>query len=402
MDVFVARQPILDLSKRTCGYELLFRDGTSNAFPDNIDGETATSKILSNSFFSIGMDQMTWGKKAFINFTHETLVKKIPLMFPNEKITVEVLEDVEPDAQIISACAELKEKGYTLALDDFCYRLGVESLVALANIIKLDFLATPMDEIRHILERFLQYNPVYLAEKVETYEDFKSAVNMGFKYFQGYFFSKPEVLKGKDIAPSKLTLLQILAEVNKEEFNFVKLEKLIVQDVSLSYKLLRYINSAYFRRVKEITSIKHAILMLGEKEVRRFVSLMGVATIADNKPDELIRASIIRARMCEQLAKHSSSDVDHSELFTLGLFSFIDAIMDDDIGHLMEQLPLSSGIKEALAHGQGPLVSFLEMVNAYDNGEWEKAHHTAEHIGVDPEIIPELYMDAIGWADSLT
>ncbi|MCP4577535.1 MAG: HDOD domain-containing protein [Deltaproteobacteria bacterium] len=400
MEVYVARQPVLDKNKKTYGYELLFRDGMSNAFPD-IGGDTATSKVLSNTFFSIGIEKITGGKKALINFTEDLLLKKLPLMFPPEKIMVEVLEDVEPGKEVINACKEIAEKGYEVALDDFFYKADLDPLIALARVIKIDFMATPMDEIRELVDKLAVYDVIFLAEKVETYEEFQQALDMGFEYFQGYFFSKPEILKGTDISSSKLSLLQIVAEANKADFNFEELEKLIQQDVSISYKLMRYINSAYFRRVQEISSIKHAILLLGEKEVRRFISLLGMANLAADKPDELICASIIRARLCELLGKECSSGVNESELFTLGLFSHIDAIMDDSIRNLMEKLPLSEGIKDALVNGEGQLADFLSLTSFYETGDWKGIREMAEKVGLEDEKIPELYMDAVGWADSL-
>ncbi len=400
MEVYVARQPILDRNKNTYGYELLFRDGMTNAFPD-IDGDTATSKLLSNSFFSIGIEQITGGKRALINFTQELLIEKFPLMFPREKIMVEVLEDVQPDEQVIDACKEMAKKGYDLALDDFFYKPELEPLISLAKVIKLDFMATSIDEIKDLVEKLSVYDVTLLAEKVETYEEFQQALDMGFKYFQGYFFSKPEILKGKDVSPSKITLLQIVAEANKADFNFEELEKLIARDVSISFKLMRYINSAYFRRVQEISSIKHAILLLGEKEVRRFVSLIGMTILASDKPDELTRASIIRARLCELLGKESPADIDISELFTLGLFSHIDAIMDDTIESLMGKLPLSEGIKSALVANEGPLTNFLNLTFSYETGDWEGFNEMVGKIGIEDKKVPELYMDAVGWADSL-
>ncbi len=401
MEIYVARQPVLDRNKNTYGYELLFRDGMTNAFPD-IDGDEATSKILSNSFFSIGIEKITGGKKAFINFTEKLLIHKLPLMFPNDKIIVEVLEDVKPRKEVIKACKKIVEKGYDLALDDFFYQPDLEPLISMSKIIKMDFMATSIDEIKEVVNKLSAHKITFLAEKVETYKEFQQALEMGFKYFQGYFFSKPEILKGKDVSPSKITLLQIVAEANKIDFSFKDLEALIKRDVSVSYKLLRYINSAYFRRVQEISSIKHAIQLLGEKEIRRFVSLMGMATLAADKPDELIRTSIIRARLCELFGKEITTNIDVSELFTMGLFSHIDAIMDDKIGNLMEKLPLSEGIKKALIDDEGELAAFINMASFYETGNWAEMHKMAEKIGIDEERIPELYMDAVGWADSMT
>jgi EAL and modified HD-GYP domain-containing signal transduction protein len=398
MEVYVARQPIFDKNKKIYGYELLFRDGIANFFPE-IDGDTATSKVLSNSFFALGIDRITGGKRAFINFTRELLVLKIPTMFPREKIMVEILEDVKPDEQVVSACKEMAQDGYRIALDDFCYKPDLQPLIDLAKIVKIEFMLYSIEKVKEQVDKLAVHNVNLLAEKLENEEAFQLASKMGFEYFQGYFFSKPQVMEGKDIAPSKLSLLQIIAEVNKADFKFEELEKLIVRDVSTSYKLMRYINSAYFRRVQEISSIKQAITLLGEKEVRRFISLIALAQLASDKPDELIRTSIIRARFCELLGKYIGS-MDESELFTVGLFSLIDAILDDTMANIMEKLPFSKAIKGALVYKEGELSDYLNLVSNYEIGGWKAVSETVTKIGVSEEKIPEFYMDAIGWADS--
>jgi len=400
MDIYVARQPIFNKKKKIHGYELLFRDGVSNVFPD-IDGHAATSKVLSHSFLSMGMDIITGGKTAFINFTDQLLVNKIPLLFPKDKLTVEILEDVEATEPVVQACRELRRKGYQLALDDFSYRNDLEPLMALAGIIKIDFILTSGDELADLVDKLIPFKVKLLAEKVETHEAFRQALDMGFEYFQGYFFSKPEIVKGKSTAPSKLTLLQLMAEANRNDCRFSEIEKAIQRDVAMSYKLMRYINSAYFRRAQEISSMKQAIVLLGEKEIRRFVSFMALANLAEDKPDELVRASIIRAKLCELLGKGSHSEVDGAELFTVGLFSLIDAILDEHIEDLMEKVPLSTDIKSALVKGEGPLANYLEIARCYDTGDWERFRTAAAKMGVDDENIPESYMDAVAWAESL-
>jgi len=222
---------------------------------------------------------------------------------------------------------------------------------------------------------------------------------MGFDYFQGYFFCKPETLKTRDLAPSKVSLLQIMAEANKENFSFQELEKLIARDISLSFKLLSYINSAFFRRVQEISSVKQAIVLLGEKEIRRFISLIAMAKLASDKPEELIRASIIRARLCELLGELGTG-MDESELFTLGLFSLIDAILDDSMKNIMERLPFSEDIKSALTERKGALSDYLTLVSCYETGNWAEASELVAEMGVDDKKLPEYYMNAVGWADS--
>lgn len=278
MEVYVARQPVFSRNKKIFGYELLFRDGVSNSFPD-IDGDTATSKLLSSSFLAMSIDQISGKKKAFINFTRELLVKKLPTMFPNENIIVEILENVRPDKDLVSACKDMRRSGYEFALDDFVYEHDYEHLIRLAKIIKIDFRVTPQDEIKEILEKLGGQGVKFLAEKVETYSEFQLAMDMGFDYFQGYFFSRPEILSARDVSPSKVQLLQIVVEANKDDVKFEKLEQYISQDISISYKLMRYINSAYFRRIQDISSIRQAIVLLGEREIRRFISLIAMACV---------------------------------------------------------------------------------------------------------------------------
>jgi c-di-GMP-related signal transduction protein len=398
MEVFVARQPIFNKKKKIVGYELLFRGGMSNIFP-SIDGNIASSSLLAESFFSIGMERLTGGKKAFINFTRELLIQKVPTMFPQSAMMVEVLEDVEPTPEVIEACREMASEGYQIVLDDFIYRAEFKPLLAFSKIIKIDYMASSAQEIKASLNLMAGYPVKFLAEKVETPEAFQEALEMGFEYFQGYFFSKPVVVKGRDIPPDRISLLRVMAEVNKEDYKLEELEMHISHDVSMSYKLLRLINSSYFRRVREISSIRQAIVLLGEKGIRQFISLIAMSHLASDKPDELVRASIVRARLCELLGKETPRAVDSSSLFTLGLFSFIDAILDDEMGAIMKRLPLSANIKMALVEGTGELMDYLALVHAYESANWETVFDLAARLGIQEEKMPALYINAVGWAD---
>jgi len=224
MDVYVARQPIFNKRKRIYGYELLFRDGMVNAFPD-VDGGAATSRVLSTSFLSNGIERITGRKKAFVNFTEKMITEKIPAMFPKKTIMVEILEDIEPNAAVVTACREMAKQGYNLVLDDFIYKPEMKPLLALVRIVKFDFRASSIEEIEAAIKELAAYRIKLLAEKIETHEEFQQAKDMGFDYFQGYFFSKPEILKSRDISPSKITLLNIMSEANREEFRMTELEK---------------------------------------------------------------------------------------------------------------------------------------------------------------------------------
>ena len=400
MEVYVARQPIFNRNKRIYGYELLFRGGTTNAFPP-IDGDTATSKLLSNSFFNIGIEQLTGGKKAFVNFTEDLLLKKVPNLFPKDILVVEILENVKPHNGVVEACKEIALRGYSMALDDFFYTSEWDALVSLAEVIKIDFMATPVETIRDYVRDLAHPGLKFLAEKVETHEEFQIALDMGFEFFQGYFFSKPQIVESKDVSPSKINLVQLVAEANRPDFSFEELEKIVSRDVSLSYKLMRYINSPFFKRVHEISSIRQAVVLLGEEGMKRFISLIVMAKLASDKPEELVRTSIIRARLCELLGKSGSAQVDGSELFTLGLFSLIDAIMDQEMHILMDKLPLAEPIRNALTSGEGILADYLKVAISYESGDWRGFEESTNRLGIDQGAVPELYLEALGWADSM-
>ena len=398
MDVFVARQPIFNINKKIYAYELLFRTGMSNAFPD-LDGETATSSLLSSSFFTVGIEKISGGKIAFINFTEELLLQGTPIMFPAKKIMVEILEDVTPSEAINDACFQLIDKGYTLALDDFVFSKEWMPLVEAAKVIKVDFMLSTMEEIEEIVAVTAPYKCKLLAEKIETYDEFQQALQMGFEYFQGYFFAKPEILKNKDIPSSQLTLLQLITEVNRAEYDPQTLERLINQDVSVSFKLLKYLNSAYYSRVEPVSSIKQAIAYLGERGIRQFVSLIATSKLSESKPDELIRTSIIRARFLEQIAE-DYGQMNSSDYFMLGLFSCIDAMLDNSMEYLMEQLPLTAAVKNALIIRSGEMFPFLHAIECYEVGDFVTFTDILNELGIESEKITDFYLDAVSWADS--
>jgi c-di-GMP-related signal transduction protein len=396
MDVFVARQPIFNRNKKIFAYELLFRSGMTNGFP-GLNGEIATSSLLTTSFFTIGIEKITGGRKSFINFTEELLIRGTPMLFPHNKIMVEILETVQPTEEIIEVCKGLRNKGYSLVLDDFVYAQKFLPLIELSKIIKVDFRSTSYDEIEKMIEHLSSYSCKLLAEKIETYDEFQKALSMGFVYFQGYFFAKPEVLKNKEIPPSKMAILQLIADVNTAEFDVFALEKLINQDVSISFKLLTYLNSSYFRRLQPISSIHQAIAFLGESGFRLFVSLIATSRLADNKPDELIRASIIRARFLEHIGKEMN--MDSSKFFMLGLFSLLDAMLDNSMEYLLGKLPLTHEVNDALVNRKGELFHFLRLVETYESGNWSDFESARKQSGIPGDKIIQFYLDALGCAD---
>jgi c-di-GMP-related signal transduction protein len=402
MDAYVARQPIFNRRKKLLGYELLFRDGTANYVPD-MDGDVMTSTVLSNTFFAIGMDKLLGGKLSFINFTQNLLLQKLPLLMPKATTVVEILEDVEPVPELIEACRQMSKKGYTIALDDFVYTPELKPLIELAKIIKFDFRLSTMDEIQSYLGQLPKTcKPLLLAEKIETNEEFKTSIDMGFELFQGYFFCKPEIVKGKRIPDTAINLMQIVVEVNKADFKFKNLEKLIAPDVSLSYKLLRYINSAFFSTANRIGSIQQALVLLGQVEIRRFISMITMSNLAKGKPNELIRAACIRGKFCEMLSGMSSGRAAEGELFTLGMFSLIDAIVDQPMVKVMKALPLSDSIKDALVRRKGELIDYLRLVESYEQADWQNMSTAAARLGVDEGNLPGAYLQACEWSNTFS
>jgi len=400
MDAYVARQPIFTRAKKIFGYELLFRNASAR-FDPSVSGDDATSTVLDNSYFNIGMDQLIGNKKSFINFTEKLLLKKVPLLLPHDGTVVEILENIAPTDELVAACREMSQKGYQFALDDFKYTPEWQPLVEIADIIKFDFRASTPEEIQAYMDAIGPREGLnLLAEKVESYEEFQRAKELGFEYFQGFFFCKPEVIKGREIPNSQLSLLQIMAEVNRPEFDFAQLEKLIAPDVTLSYKLLKYINSAFFAKAQDIVSIQQALVYMGESEIRRFVSLIAMSNLARGKPDELIRASCIRGKFCELLAVETGAAASAAQLFTLGMFSLIDAIVDQPMAVVMKDLPLAEEIKSALVFRKGPLVGYLGLMEYYERGQWGLMSRVANALSIPEAKLPRLYLQACQWANS--
>lgn len=398
MQAFVARQPIFDRGLRVYGYELLFRSSLENVF-SNPDGDHASSKTIADSFFLLGFENITQGKKAFVNVTREVLLRDYVSLLPKELTVVELLESVEPDAEVIAACRLLKAKGYLLALDDFVYEERYAPLLALVDIIKVDVLATNLEEQQSLIDQLACPGLSFLAEKVETREVFQQAMEMGYAYFQGYFFSRPEIVTGRDVPGFKLYYLQILQEIHQPELNFKQLEKIIKRDMSLSYKLLRYINSAYFGRRNQVTSIKQALALLGEKEVKKWASLVVLVSMAQDKPEELVTQAIVRAKLCESLAASVGLAHRVEDLFIMGMFSLIDAILDRELAEVLEELPIASDIKVALLDGNNSLHKVYQYVLAYENADWKKLSAQASGLGTDESLLPQLYIDAIQWVN---
>jgi len=400
LEHFIARQPIFDTKGRVYAYELLFRSGLHNYF-DCDDQDHAAASVIANSNLLFNLSEMTGSTKAFINCTRRVLLEDLMTTLPRQQAVVEVLEDIEPDEDLIAACQRLKEQGYTLALDDFVYHKNFEPLLALADIIKVDFLLSDVDEQKRLAQMMIPRGIKMLAEKVETHEVYEQAKEMGYQLFQGYFFAKPVIISRKDIPTNKVQFLRILKDVHAQDVDFKKLALTIQSEVSLSYKLLKLINSAAFALRHKVTSILQALSLLGLREIRSWVSLLSISSMADDKPAELVVSSLIRARMCEQLAQPCKMGDRQSDMFLMGLFSLLDVIMSRPIDEILEEITVEKDIVEALTGTQSELNQVLSLVVATEKGEWEQVSSLAAALQLEEKAVSQAYIDAVKWAQDI-
>lgn len=399
MDLYIARQPIFDATRDVIGYELLFRDGLSNCF-GSTDGNEATRQVLLNTFVLFGLSRLTGGRPAFINFTREYLFNDLIRLFPPHSVVVEILEDIPADPEVVAACRWLKESGYTLALDDVTALEPYGTLLELVDIVKVDFRATPPEQRRAMAKRLMGSTVRLLAEKVETYQEFREAVDEGFALFQGYFFSKPEIVRKRDVPGNKAQYLRLLRELRKPDVTVDGLERIIKQDISLSYRLLKYINSPLFGLRSEIRSVRHALTLLGERDVRRWSMLAALSGLAPEKPSELLETGLMRARFCETLSGVLGADAREAadEMFLVGLFSVLDALLDVSLEEAVRDAGVPARVKAALLGVPSPLRDVLELVSAYERGEWESVAKLLDALNVDLRAVAQVFVDSVDWA----
>lgn len=400
MNVCVARQPIFDANMSVYAYELLYRSEEGLHDPTK-DGDFQTGEVIFNTLVCMGLDQMLDGKKAFVNFTKETIMKELPRLFSTEVLVVELLEDIVPDEGFIQHCEALKSSGYTLALDDFVSAYPYENMVNMVQIIKVDFKLNSLDEQEGILKKYAHKNVKFLAEKIENQEEFEKAKAMGFDYFQGFFFSKPVLISGDDVKVFPSTIVFVLRELSQEEPSYDKLEEYLKHDFSMTFKLLKLVNSPAFYSRKRITSIRHALTMLGFKEIRKIFALMLVRDVGRDQPRELIRLSLIRGRMCENVAKASNLKKRGPEAFLLGLFSAIDRVMNKTMEDLIKDLPLEQDVIDALLIKKSIFLPLLYLVKQYEKGDFLGARALTKHLGVSFKHVQDSYIEALNWTTML-
>lgn len=398
-EIFVARQPIFDTNQKIFGYELLFRSGLENFFDQKLDIDFASSKTLLDTLLLFGIDELIKGKKMFLNFSKKVLLSEVALALPKETLVIELLETITPEPEVVDVCKKYKDNGYVLALDDFQYVPEYRPLIELADIIKVDFLLTKGNERKAVIQKSGEKNIKYLAEKIENNDEFKEAVKMGYIYFQGFFFCKPVIISSKDVPSYKLNLLQVLQELNQPYMDVKKIEAVIMRDVSLSYKLLKFINSAAFGIPREIRSIRHALNLLGLIELKNWMSLIVLSQIGSETPEELLVSSIIRAKFCETMAEHTNLKARQNDLFLMGLFSFIDTFLNRPMEEILAELPIAADIKDALLGKPNELRQLLDLIIMYEQGNWDAVADITNKLNLESSKILPNYLTAVKWAN---
>ena len=397
-NIFIGRQAIYDKQLKVSAYELLSRSNSEHnkAFVGEHNANHATTIVMLNALTEIGLQQLVGKHPAFINLTYDFLISEDAFPDLHNQLVLEILEDVAVTDELVTAVKKLSDSGYMIALDDFIYHDKMLPLVEIADIIKIDILQLDEQGIRDHVKKLQQYNVRLLAEKVETPEEYELCKELGFDYFQGYFFCKPKIVEGHRAPENRITIINLLAKLQDPEVRIEELEELISHDLALAYRLLKYINSAAFAMRREINSIHHAIVMLGLNTIRSLANLMLMSNIND-KPPELFVLAIIRARMCEELALHINKKRKDT-FFTAGLFSVIDALMDSTMEDVISQLPLSSDLNEALLEQKGIMGEALKCCIAFERADWSNVQFQ----NLEEKIIQKAYFDAVIWSNEVT
>lgn len=390
---FVGRQPIVDESGRLFGYELLFRDKPADARPS--DPEAATRQIV--DYWSMLPTNRSEGF-AFVNCTRTSLVDGTVTLLPSSNTILEILEDIEPDAELLTACRALRKQGYKLALDDFSPDPARASLIEVADFVKVDFRASDAKTRSEIYRMVRGAGARCLAEKIETQEERGFAIAEGCSLFQGYFFARPVTIESRALPQNHLVCLRLLAALQRHPADLREIERLVMSDASMTYRVLRLANSALYGLSKEVTSVQRALMMVGDDAVRRMVSVAVATALAGNRFTPVLSMALVRARFCELLAPRIGAAED--ELYLLGLLSLLDVLLETPIERILEELPLGPEMKSALAgrpsHGLCP----LELVKCMESCDWPRCEAMAQAAGLSEEVVAGLYMEAVQWATS--
>ena len=398
MDIYLARQPIFAGNHQLYGYELLYRCSEKNCFVET-DDDQATAELIYNTFFILGLSNITEGHKAFINFSKKLINSNIPLLLPKDTVVLELLERDIVDLDTINACKKMQLQGYTIAADDFLLSDDTQVLLDVVDIVKIEFSTVTIEEQARLIKK---YKPrvKFLAEKIETREEYQLALDLGYDYFQGYFFSKPSMLKSKDISAIDTNTLRIVEELNKDDPDFKVIADTIEGDLGLAYKLLQLTNSVHYGTRNRITTISRALTYLGTKELYQWFSMMMLKDFENIENIEMIKLSLIRGKLMELLAMEMHTP-NANEYFFMGSFSLIDVLLNQPMKSIVKGLPLPDRVISALLGADNELTRMLNFVVANEKAEWSNAESQEIVHKIGGSTFLDLYIKAIKWANTL-
>ncbi len=400
--IFVARQPVFDRDQNIWGYELLFRHSGMAASAEITDAGSATAQVIVDGV-CIALSSLNERSRILINFPEDLLLQGTPYALPRESCVIEILETVSPSAEVVAVCQKLKTAGYTLALDDYTGDASFEPLIQLADIIKVDVFGMTSPELIRVTKSLAGSNAVLLAEKVEDERTWQMTRALGYSLFQGYYFSRPEVFPGRKVSLGAIARLRLLHELLQEEYEVKKLSKIITTDASLSYRLLRFINSLAFSLSVKVSSISQAVAYLGGTPLRQWLMAVAIADVSPSpRSEEIAFGCVLRAKFLELLAlQYAHAGLPHDHMFLLGLFSKLDLLLGLSMQELLEQMPLENMLKNALLHKQGKVYIWLELAYAIETGSWDTIEALSDDLHLSKTKTAQIHVAAVNWANAI-
>jgi c-di-GMP phosphodiesterase len=397
-EVCVARQPIFGTVGDVVGYELLYRRTSTDTSAGGADRNIMAADVIVHACLNIGLQELTSGRSAYVNFTREMLVSRAYTLLPPASVVIELLENIEPDDEVETACEDLVNAGYSLALDDFVWSSGYRRLLELATVVKVDVLDQPAAKLDEVAQQLAAYDVRLLAERVETAEVRAMCAGLGYELFQGYFFARPEMVKNRALMSDELAIAQAMTVMRDPRTSDAEAEAAFASDVGLSYKLLRMVNSAA-RGGRGIESIRHALQLVGRAELSKWLALVLVSSLAARGAAnrELLHLAVQRGRMCELLGTTAGDTRDTSALFLVGLFSLLDAISGIPMPKLLDSISLAAPLRQALMERTGPYAGPLSLTEAYEQGAWSQVNERASSSGLDAAHVGALYVQSLAW-----
>ncbi len=402
MEFFLTRYPIFDPKRNLYAYELNFSKDLFQLQQQNASADRTSSKIITESLFMIGLDKLVTGKRAFIPFSRNLLLNKFAELLPKDLVGIQISREMGTDHKVIQACRDLKSKGFMIILDGFSFQPDYTHMVEFADVVKVDIIKIGEYIRKTVLKRLKPRGIKCIMKNVNTNKNFITSVAMGYDFMQGDFFQQTAVISSREVSTTSFAHFEMLKEIHKSELDLNVLENIIKRDVALSFKLLRMINSAAFGLKNEIKSIRQALVILGNIEIKKWFSLILLSNLNENKPSELMRTSLLRAKLMELMSPFLNLKDQASDLFLTGIFSLIDVLMDEPLSDILDGLPLDDEIKNTLLKKESRYSGIYKLVLDYEKGDWDSLSEKTKQLKINEEKLSQIYNTAIQWVDKIS